>query len=155
MNRLTIKQTQYINRIAEVHEAELERQNTTYKRTKLSVALRIEMIEHGLRYSDDTILIQTQGEQLIGFIWARYDKTLKTALIEMLYVETTHRNQGVATKLKKEIEAWARDKGAYTIESTVAYSNKKMQKMNFNMGYDMNKVVMVKNLLVNNEDKHK
>lgn len=32
MNRLTIKQTQYINRIAEVHEAELERQNTTYKR---------------------------------------------------------------------------------------------------------------------------
>ncbi|MEJ7142193.1 GNAT family N-acetyltransferase, partial [Staphylococcus capitis] len=80
-----------------------------------------------------------------------YDKTLKTALIEMLYVETTHRNQGVATKLKKEIEAWARDKGAYTIESTVAYSNKKMQKMNFNMGYDMNKVVMVKNLLVNNE----
>lgn len=51
MNRLTIKQTQYINRIAEVHEAELERQNTTYKRTKLSVALRIEMIEHGLSYS--------------------------------------------------------------------------------------------------------
>ena len=117
MNRLTIKQTQYINRIAEVHEAELERQNTTYKRTKLSVALRIEMIEHGLRYSDDTILIQTQGEQLIGFIWARY--------------------------------------GAHTIESTVAYSNQKMQKMNFNMGYDMDKVVMVKNLLVNDEDKHK
>ncbi|MEO2250340.1 GNAT family N-acetyltransferase [Staphylococcus saprophyticus] len=104
MNRLTIKQTQYINRIAEVHEAELERQNTTYKRTKLSVALRIEMIEHGLRYSDDTILIQTQGEQLIGFIWARYDKTLKTALIEMLYVESTHRNQGVATKLKKRLK---------------------------------------------------
>lgn len=60
------------------------------------------MIEHGLRYSDDTILMQTEGERLVGFIWARYDKTLKTALIEMLYVETTHRNQGVATKLKRD-----------------------------------------------------
>ncbi|NWK84077.1 GNAT family N-acetyltransferase [Staphylococcus sp. GSSP0090] len=155
MNRLTIEQTQFINQIAEVHEMELERQNTLYKKTKLSVALRIEMIERGLKYNEDAILIQTQEEQLVGFIWARYDKSLKTALIEILYVVPTHRNQGIATTLKKEIEAWARNKGAHKIESTVAYSNKIMQKMNFDMGYDMDKVVMVKNLLVNNEDKHK
>ncbi|PHK50419.1 GNAT family N-acetyltransferase [Staphylococcus edaphicus] len=152
MKNITYKQTQYINQIAEIHESELERQYADYRKSKLSVALRVEMIEHGLRNSDDNILIKTNHEQLIGFIWSRYDKVQKLATIEMLYVEPSHRKLGIATILKKEIEAWAMNKGARKIESTVAYSNRKIQELNLNMGYNKDKIIMSKNLLVNNED---
>ncbi|OEK69115.1 acetyltransferase [Staphylococcus equorum] len=152
MEKLTLKQKQYITEIADIHESELAKQNEDYRKSRLSVGLREEMINHGLKYNTDILWLETQKEQLIGFIWARYLNDYNKVIIEMLYVNEAFRKQGIATRFKNEVEAWARAQGAQKIESTVANHNIQMQQLNLNMDYHVSKVIMTKNLRVNNED---
>ena len=152
MEKLTLKQKQYITEIADLHESELAKQNEDYRKSRLSVGLREEMINHGLKYNTDIVWLETQKEQLIGFIWARYLNDYNKVIIEMLHVNEAFRKQGIATRFKNEVEAWARAQGAQKIESTVANHNIQMQQLNLNMDYHVSKVIMTKNLRVNNED---
>lgn len=152
MEKLTLKQKQYITEIADIHESELAKQNEDYRKSRLSVGLREEMINHGLKYNTDIVWLETQKEQLIGFIWARYLNDYNKVIIEMLHVNEAFRKQGIATRFKNEVEAWARAQGAQKIESTVANHNIQMQQLNLNMDYHVSKVIMSKNLRVNNED---
>lgn len=152
MEKLTLKQKQYITEIADIHESELAKQNEDYRKSRLSVVLREEMINHGLKYNTDIVWLETQKEQLIGFIWARYLNDYNKVIIEMLHVNEAFRKQGIATRFKNEVEAWARAQGAQKIESTVANHNIQMQQLNLNMDYHVSKVIMTKNLRVNNED---
>ncbi|KRG09215.1 GNAT family N-acetyltransferase [Staphylococcus sp. NAM3COL9] len=152
MEKLLLKQKQYITEIADIHESELANQNIDYSKTRLSVGLREEMINYGLKYNTDLIWLETQKEQLIGFIWARYLKDYNKVTIEMLYINEAFRKQGIATRFKNEVEAWAQAQGAQKIESTVANHNVGMQQLNLNMDYHVSKVIMTKNLRVNNED---
>ncbi|MFQ3853289.1 GNAT family N-acetyltransferase [Staphylococcus parequorum] len=152
MEKLTLKQKQYITKIADIHESELAKQNEDYRKSRLSVVLREEMINHGLKYNTDIVWLETQKEQLIGFIWARYLNDYNKVIIEMLHVNEAFRKQGIATRFKNEVEAWARAQGAQKIESTVANHNIQMQQLNLNMDYHVSKVIMTKNLRVNNED---
>ncbi|MFQ3904782.1 GNAT family N-acetyltransferase [Staphylococcus sp. Mo2-7] len=152
MEKLTLKQKQYITKIADIHESELAKQNEDYRKSRLSVVLREEMINHGLKYNTDIVWLETQKEQLIGFIWARYLNDYNKVIIEMLHVNEAFRKQRIATRFKNEVEAWARAQGAQKIESTVANHNIQMQQLNLNMDYHVSKVIMTKNLRVNNED---
>ena len=152
MEKLTLKQKQYITKIADIHESELAKQNEDYRKSRLSVGLREEMINHGLKYNTDIVWLETQKEQLIGFIWARYLNDYNKVIIEMLHVNEAFRKQGIATRFKNEVEAWARAQGAQKIESTVANHNIQMQQLNLDMDYHVSKVIMTKNLRVNNED---
>ncbi|MDK9865853.1 MULTISPECIES: GNAT family N-acetyltransferase [Staphylococcus] len=152
MEKLTLKQKQYITEIADLHESELAKQNEDYRKSRLSVGLREEMINHGLKYNTDIVWLETQKEQLIGFIWARYLNDYNKVIIEMLHVNEAFRKQGIATRFKNEVEAWARAQGAQKVESTVANHNIQMQQLNLNMDYHVSKVIMTKNLRVNNED---
>lgn len=152
MEKLTLKQKQYITEIADIHESELAKQNEDYRKSRLSVGLREEMINHGLKYNTDIVWLETQKEQLIGFIWARYLNDYNKVIIEMLHVNEAFRKQGIATRFKNEVEAWARAQGAQKVESTVANHNIQMQQLNLNMDYHVSKVIMTKNLRVNNED---
>ncbi|MDG0842792.1 GNAT family N-acetyltransferase [Staphylococcus equorum] len=152
MEKLSLTQKQYITEIANIHESELAKQNEDYSKSRLSVGLREEMINHGLKYDTDLVWLETQKEQLIGFIWARYLKNYNKVIIEMLYVDEAFRKQGIAKRFKNEIESWAQSQGAQKIESTVANHNVQMQQLNLNMDYHVSKVIMTKNLRVNNED---
>ncbi|MBM2657964.1 GNAT family N-acetyltransferase [Staphylococcus pseudoxylosus] len=152
MEQLSLSQNQFIEEIANIHEQQLEQQYHDYKKTNLSVALRIEMIERSLKLEAGRILIETLDGVLLGFIWGRIEAVGCKVVIEMLYVHPEYRHQGIGAKLKSSIEAWGMSHGAQKIESTVAYSNKKMIEMNLNMNYQVEKVIMSKKLSVINED---
>lgn len=152
MEQLSLSQNQFIEEIANIHEQQLEQQYHDYKKTNLSVALRIEMIERSLKLEAGRILIETVDAVLLGFIWGRIEADGCKVVIEMLYVHPEYRHQGIGGKLKSSIEAWGVSHGVQKIESTVAYSNKKMIEMNLNMDYQVEKVIMSKKLSVINED---
>lgn len=152
MKQLSLSQNQFIEEIANIHEQQLEQQYHDYKKTNLSVALRIEMIERSLKLEAGRILIETVDGVLLGFIWSRIEADGCKVVIEMLYVHPEYRHQGIGGKLKSSIEAWGISHGVQKIESTVAYSNKKMIEMNLNMDYQVEKVIMSKKLSVINED---
>ncbi|WP_436860050.1 GNAT family N-acetyltransferase [Staphylococcus caeli] len=156
MEQLRLPQKVFIHQIATIHETELARQYNQYSCTSLSIALRVEMIEHGLKYNDDRILIETNEQnEIIAFIWARYIQNERKVLIEILFVDERFRQQHIGESLKMAIESWAIEKGAQSIEGTVAADNKAMQALNLSMGYQINSVVMTKKLIINNEDNNK
>ncbi|MEB6297452.1 GNAT family N-acetyltransferase [Staphylococcus xylosus] len=152
MEQLSLSQNQFIEEIANIHEQQLEQQYYDYKKTNLSVALRIEMIERSLKLEAGRILIQTMDGVLQGFVWAQIETVGCKVIIEMLYVHPEYRHQSIGTKLKSSIESWGISQGAQKIESTVAYSNKQMIEMNLNMDYQVEKIIMSKKLSVINED---
>lgn len=153
MEQLKLSEQRYLSEIAEIHEQELEQQYENYKKTTITVALRKEMIERGLKAETDIVLIEREHSQLIAFICARYLKQQEKVVVEILYVAKPYRHQGIAQSLKKEIELWAYAKGAVEIESTVANDNSIMQGFNIEQGYHIKKVIMSKRLTINNEDK--
>ncbi|MGW7797217.1 N-acetyltransferase family protein [Staphylococcus xylosus] len=152
MEQLSLSQNQFIEEIANIHEQQLEQQYYDYKKTNLSVALRIEMIERSLKLEAGRILIQTLDGVLQGFVWARIEAVGCKVVIEMLYVHPEYRHLSIGAKLKSSIESWGISQGAQKIESTVAYSNKQMIEMNLNMDYQVEKIIMSKKLSVINED---
>lgn len=152
MEQLSLSQNQFIEEIANIHEQQLEQQYYDYRKTNLSVALRIEMIERSLKLETGRILIQTLDGILQGYVWARIETVGYKVIIEMLYVDPEYRHQSIGAKLKSSIESWAISQGAQKIESTVAYSNKQMIEMNLNMDYQVEKIIMSKKLSVINED---
>ncbi|MCE7785936.1 N-acetyltransferase family protein [Staphylococcus xylosus] len=152
MEQLSLSQNRFIEEIANIHEQQLEQQYYDYKKTNLSVALRIEMIERSLKLEAGRILIQTLDGVLQGFVWARIEAVGCKVVIEMLYVHPEYRHLSIGAKLKSSIESWGISQGAQKIESTVAYSNKQMIEMNLNMDYQVEKIIMSKKLSVINED---
>jgi len=152
MEQLSLTQKQYITEIAAIHESEIESQNDNYKKSRMSVALREEMIMSGLKFNTDRIWIEKEQETIIGYIWGRYLKEDNKIVIELLYVAKNYRKRGVATQLKYKVEEWGQTIGAQKIESTVTKNNIQMQQLNLKMDYQVSKVIMTKNLNVNNEE---
>ena len=115
------------------------------------MALRYEMIISRLKYANDIILINEHAGSLKGFIWAHYEPQLKIVQIEVLYVKPDFRRQGIASKLKRDIEQWANSMDAISIESTVNKENNDMVKLNENLGYQTSHLKMSKKLKGKNE----
>jgi GNAT superfamily N-acetyltransferase len=90
------------------------------------------------------VVKEEHSETLIGFIWAEiYEDHV---MIISLYVKKAYRHQGIATQLKKDLEAWCLENEIYRIKTTVHYTNKEMLKLNTTLGYEAQMVHMVKNL---------
>ncbi|GAU77526.1 GNAT family N-acetyltransferase [Fusibacter sp. 3D3] len=84
---------------------------------------------------------------LQGFIWAyKQEKPEDSVMILSLYTSKTHRKKGHATQLKLLLEAWCKDEGIKTIETTVHYTNSKMLELNKKLGYTAGMVSMRKTL---------
>lgn len=62
----------YIKQIANIHETLLSQVESNYKCTKLSIALRYEMICSRLEHTNDKIYIYENEGQLIAFIWGHF-----------------------------------------------------------------------------------
>ena len=151
MRYITYEDKHIISQIARLHESELERQNQDYQQTTLSVALREEMLLNGLYHGTDVLITHIVDDTLIGVIWGRYLKHEQKVIIEFLYVALRYRQQGIASKLKDEIERWAIEQGAEEIQGTVDAHNIMMQQLNQQKGYQVSKVIMTKKLPLNNE----
>lgn len=147
MRKLTIKDKEWIEKIARVHEYYLEQREINYHATRMSMALRQEMILRRLSYSEDVILIEDDGlSQLIAFIWGHYNRDFETVIIEMLYTDPYFRGKGYAKQLKSSIEQWAVKQGALSIEGTIDAHHTHLIEMNQVRGYEVSHVKMRKDL---------
>ncbi len=68
MRTLNKDEHNYIKQIANIHETLLSQAESNYKCTKLSIALRYEMICSRLEHTNDKIYIYENEGQLIAFI---------------------------------------------------------------------------------------
>nr|WP_232796188.1 GNAT family N-acetyltransferase [Staphylococcus canis] len=105
------------------------------------------MINQRLQYSKEYILVEeSQRAHLTAYIWAHYDQPLKQVVIESLFVHPSYRSNGVATRLKKEVEEWAKSVGAEQLVGTVRMDNHAMIELNTQLGYKKEKIVMAKRI---------
>lgn len=111
---------------------------------KLATSLEYEAIKRSLKYENSVLKGALVQGKCIGFIWAKYNVHDREVKIYHLFVQKMHRNKGVATALKQEIEKWAKDAGAYAIISTVHAHNETMIGLNESMGYEVEKMIMRK-----------
>ncbi|PNZ28456.1 putative acetyltransferase [Staphylococcus petrasii] len=148
MQKLKIEDTKWIETIARLHEYYLEQREVDYNATRMSIALRQEMINRRLQYSDDVIFIEldNQASQLIAFIWGHYERSFDTVITEMLYTCPHFRGKGYAKRLKMQLEQWAVDQDASAIEGTVDAKNEEMIHINKARGYEVSHLKMRKDL---------
>ena len=77
---------------------------------------------HNLAYPGCTECGVFEGDTLIGFasatLWneSGMRKDLKTVCLDNIFVLPTYRRRGVAAKLFREIESWAKEQGATRLE---------------------------------------
>lgn len=146
MKKITLEDKNWINEIAKIHEHLISKSEIDYQVTSTSIALRYEMVISRLQYANDMIFINSNQDELKGFIWVHYETQLNVVQIEVLYVKPKYRKQGIATHLKKEVERWAKMKGAISIESTVNKENIQMIQLNERLGYQTSHLKMSKKL---------
>lgn len=151
MRELTLTEDDYIWEIAEIQEQLISFYESHYQYTKVSIALRFEMIKARLKHSQDKILITEMDQQLVAFIWGHFEPPKKLVQIEMLYVAENYRKQGYASKLKEHIETWAKQVGAITIEGTINVENQAMIELNKQLGYKVSHLKMSKDLQLDDE----
>ncbi|MCJ1778679.1 GNAT family N-acetyltransferase [Mammaliicoccus sciuri] len=113
---------------------------------KLATLLEYEAIKRSLEFEKSVLKGALIQDECIGFVWAKYNVHDREVKIYNLLVEKSHRNKGIATALKRAIEKWAKDMGAYTIVSTVHAYNNTMIQINESMEYEVEKVIMRKKL---------
>lgn len=141
MRTLNKDEHNYIKQIANIHETLLSQAESNYKCTKLSIALRYEMICSRLEHTNDKIYIQ-----LIAFIWGHFSNEKSMVNIELLYVEPQFRKLGIATQLKIALEKWAKTMNAKRISSTIHKTNLPMISLNKDLGYQVSHVKMYKDI---------
>lgn len=149
MQNLKIEDTKWIETIARLHEYYLEQREVDYNATRMSIALRQEMIIRRLQYSDDVIFIELDSQtasQLIAFIWGHHERSFDTVITEMLYTSPHFRGKGYAKQLKLQLEQWAVNQGASAIEGTVDAKNEEMIHINKARGYEVSHLKMRKDL---------
>ncbi len=144
LKRLTSEMHDIIDEVAQIHEQCLSDTYLDYTYSRLSVALRKEMIEKRLKLSDDYIIYKDTPQ--LSFIWGHFDVATKTVKIEMLYVAKACRRTGLGRAFKEGLENYAIEKGAKAIESTVHHLNTPMIDLNEKLGYRVESVMMKKDL---------
>ncbi|MDT3993459.1 GNAT family N-acetyltransferase [Mammaliicoccus fleurettii] len=113
---------------------------------KLAVSLQYEAIKGSLEYEKSILIGAFIEEECVGFIWAKFDYKDKEVKIYNLLVIENHRKKGIAKTLKREVEKWAQQMGAYSIVSTVHAHNENMIHINESMDYEVEKIIMRKKL---------
>ncbi|GAA6816718.1 GNAT family N-acetyltransferase [Helicobacter pylori] len=151
MRKLNLKDTQFINQIAYIHELELAKQAHMQEPTTFAVSLREEMIFRRLKYMDDVIYCYIKDERLIGFIWGHCQKEDKVVVVEMLFVTHDYRDKHIASELKEAIEQWAIANNIYKVVGTVNKDNQAMIELNNKLGYSTEKLIMSKDLTTKDE----
>lgn len=132
--------------ISEIHEsvpkAWVDNYIIDYEGIERSVSGLIE--RH--KTSDILCCVAEDNSQIIAFIWAEInDEDNEILDIISLWTNKNYRGQGIATKLKIELERWAKaETNAKKISTTVSTNNKSMVLLNQKLGYKINYYRMTK-----------
>ena len=148
MRKLTVKDMLWIESIAKIQEYYIEKRETHYNATHLSIGLRQDMIIQRLKHSNDIILIELSEDtqRLISFIWGHFETVQEKVITEMIYTDPYFRGLGHAKRLKIALENWAIEMGAKSIEGMVDATNDAMIEFNKANGYAISHVKMRKDL---------
>lgn len=130
----------YISKLIATHQK-------SDKHVKVAQSLEFEAINRALKYEKSAVLGAFNRKNCIGFIWAKLEQQHKQVKIHNLFVVEAFRNQGIASRLKEEIERWAIENNASSIVTTVDSKNEAMIHINQSNGYQTEKLIMRKNLL--------
>lgn len=86
--------------------------------------------------------------RVISYIWAEVNVTDNEQVdIMSLWTDKEYRGNGIATKLKIELEKWAKNEiNAKKIHTTVSSKNENMIKLNEKLGYSTRYYRMIKDL---------
>lgn len=132
--------------IAEIHEslpgAWIDNYTIDYKEIEETVKRLVE------KHKTPNILcyIAENNGDVIAFIWAEINEKDKDVLdIFSLWTDQKYRGQGIATKLKIELERWAKaETNTKKISTTVSANNKNMVLLNQKLGYEIKYHKMIK-----------
>jgi GNAT superfamily N-acetyltransferase len=101
-------------------------------------------IDNAIRAPDVGLFVAEIQGQLVGFVHAILKEVplvpilvqRRYASVDNLVVRRAHRRRGVGRALMKRAEAWARAKGATSVELTVYAFNRPAQKFYHRLGYE-------------------
>ena len=137
----------YLEQIATWHNQTPELWVPNYQASREAIEKDIKRIQQ--TDPEDLFLgiVVDADQSLQGFIWAyKQEKNTDSVMILSLYTSKAHRKEGLATQLKQLLEAWCKEEGIKTIETTVHYTNTKMLELNQKLGYTAGMVSMRKTL---------
>lgn len=134
------------NFIAEVHESLPAAWINNYIIDDEEVKKTIEELVKRHKGSQILCCIFENNDEIIGFIWAEVNEDNSEVVdIISLWTSENYRGQGIATKLKIQLEDWTKNKtNAKKISTTVSAKNKAMLALNQKLGYEINSYKMTK-----------
>ncbi|MCD8511717.1 MAG: GNAT family N-acetyltransferase [Bacillus sp. (in: Bacteria)] len=101
------------------------------------------------KHKDNTVFctVIENDDDIISFIWAEQNSTISNQVdIISLWTKEDVRGQGLAKKLKNELEIWAKERGASQIHTTVSKANTTMIRLNEELGYEVEYYRMYKHI---------
>ena len=134
--------------IAEIHESLPMGWINNYIISRKEIEESVQRLIERHKASDVLCCVAEDGNHVIAFIWAEINENDKEVLdIVSLWTNKDYRGQGIATKLKIELEKWAKVKtNSKKISTTVSANNKTMLLLNQKLGYDINYYKMTKTI---------
>ena len=145
MRKLTVKDMLWIESIAKIQEYYIEKRETHYNATHLSIGLRQDMIIQRLKHSNDIILIELSEHTALNFVYlGHFEAVQEKVITEMIYTDPHFRGLGHAKRLEIALENWAIEMGAKSIEGMVDATNDAMIELNKANGYAISHVKCVK-----------
>lgn len=135
-------------RLATLHVSVPAQWRPEFVATDAKIAEAATLLAADLGRPDALVVIALDHRRAIaGLHWvALHGLDPITAYVNTLWVEPNQRRQGIGTALKDTGEAWARNRRATRIISTVAIANPSMIAFNKARGFAVDSVDMVKSL---------
>ncbi len=147
-DQLDVKTGLLIRKIALLHNETPRQWNREHGFSDEDIEKTMEWIINTEREDLYLQLAEDEDKNLSGFIWAaRMPGYENLAIIISLYVAESYRRQGLARRLKEDLEAWCREKKIKSILASVHYSNQAMLELNKKLGYKAGMVSMRKDLI--------
>lgn len=134
--------------IAEMHESLPKTWINNYIIDHEEIEKTVKKLIEKHKTSNILCCVVEDNNQIIAFIWAEINEKDNEVLdIKSLWTNKNYRERGVATKLKIELEKWAKAQtDARKISTTVSANNKAMVLLNQKLGYEINYYTMTKTI---------
>lgn len=145
LKETNLKEIRYIT---EIHESLPKAWIDNYIVDKDEIEKNARILTGKLKTSNAFCCIVEEKDQIISFIWAEVNRSnSKIVDIISLWTNESYRGEGIATKLKIELENWTRENTkAKKISTTVSSNNEKMINLNEKLGYEINYYKMTKSI---------
>ncbi len=133
LREMNVDNAEEARRLAEIHESAPAQWWSDYSPSPRQIELRASEFLKA-RQTDQTLLLVAElANEVIGFHWV--DTEAPSAHIKSLWIKETHRNKGLAAKMKAFGETWARKRSLTEMKTSVHFSNRRMLDINLENGF--------------------